>query len=182
MVIPIKVTGGQFDFNLFAIWAYNPTDREGRYITQVWKAINHYENLIKENPIILIGDFNSNTIWDYKKHRIGNHSLVVDYLKERNIFSTYHSHYNQIQGKELHPTLYMYRHKNKPYDIDYCFASAVFMERLESVEIGSHEQWSILSDHNPLITVFKDFVISLFQLLYSCQNFVHRLALREVTG
>ena len=31
MIIPIAVTGGQFAFNLFAIWADNPTDREGQH-------------------------------------------------------------------------------------------------------------------------------------------------------
>jgi exodeoxyribonuclease III len=80
MIIPIGVTGGDFDFNLFAVWAYNPDDRDGKYITQVWKAINHYGQLMRDKPCILIGDFNSNTIWDYKKHRLSNHSSVVEAL------------------------------------------------------------------------------------------------------
>jgi exodeoxyribonuclease-3 len=29
MIIPIEVTGGSFDFNLFAVWAYNPNDKDG---------------------------------------------------------------------------------------------------------------------------------------------------------
>jgi exodeoxyribonuclease III len=41
MIIPIAVTDGNFDFNIFLIWAYNPDDIDGRYITQVWKAIAH---------------------------------------------------------------------------------------------------------------------------------------------
>jgi exonuclease III len=156
MIIPIAVTGGNFDFNLFAVWAYNPNDRDGRYITQVWKAVNHYDKLIRDNPTIVIGDFNSNVIWDYKKHKLGNHSLVVEALEDKGIFSTYHSYHNQIQGKEKHPTLYMYRHKNKPYHIDYCFASSNFIDKLENVEIGTHEEWTKYSDHNPLIVTFKD--------------------------
>ncbi len=35
----MAVSGGRFDFTLFAIWANNPHDRDGQYITQVWKAI-----------------------------------------------------------------------------------------------------------------------------------------------
>src|ERR1700733_5893201 len=35
MIIPISVTGGKFDFNLFAIWANNPTDPDGQYVEQV---------------------------------------------------------------------------------------------------------------------------------------------------
>ena len=44
MIIPIEVTGGQIDFNLYAVWANNPNDYDGHYIEQVWKALNHYEN------------------------------------------------------------------------------------------------------------------------------------------
>ncbi len=155
-IIPIAVTGGEYDFNLFAIWAYNPNDKDGKYITQVWKAVNYYDQLIRENPTILIGDFNSNVIWDYKKHRLGNHSLVVKALEEQGVFSTYHKHYNQTAGKEQHATYYMYRHKDKPYHIDYCFASTDFINKLDGVEVGTHEQWTSLSDHSPLIVTFGD--------------------------
>lgn len=46
MIIPIAVMCGQFDFNLFAVWANNPADREGQYIEQVWKAIHYYDSLL----------------------------------------------------------------------------------------------------------------------------------------
>lgn len=61
-----------------------------------------------------------------------------------------------MQGKEEHPTLYMYRHKDKAYHIDYCFTSKKFIDKLENVEIGTHEQWTKYSDHNPVIVTFKD--------------------------
>jgi exonuclease III len=155
MIIPIEVTGGHFDFNLFLIWAYNPHDFDGRYITQVWKAINHYDELLTGKPTILIGDFNSNTIWDYKKHRLGSHTAVVKQLEDKDIFSTYHHHYRQTQGKEEHPTFYMYRHKDKPYHIDYCFASNDMMQKLQSVEVGEYDLWTKHSDHVPLIVTFE---------------------------
>jgi exodeoxyribonuclease-3 len=85
--------------------------------------------LIRDNPTILIGDFNSNTIWDYKKHRLSDHTSVVQALEEKGIFSTYHVHHKQIQGKEEHPTYFMYRHLNKPYHIDYCFASSNLIKK-----------------------------------------------------
>ena len=150
MIIPIAVTGGQFDFNLFAIWANNPTDRDGHYIEQVWKAVHHYDSLLTNTKTILIGDFNSNTIWD-RKHRVSNHSNVVKLLEDKGIFSTYHLHHKQTQGTEKHPTLYMYRHKDKPYHLDYCFVSADLAKRLRSVEIGEFDFWSKYSDHMPVI-------------------------------
>ena len=154
MIIPIAVTGGQFDFTLFAIWANNPADKDGHYITQVWKAITHYDKLLSGARTILAGDFNSNTIWDYKKHRLSNHSSVVKQLEDKGIFSTYHSHYKQKQGREEHPTLFMYRHKNKPYHIDYCFASKDLLDKVSSVEVGVFDDWIKHSDHTPLIINF----------------------------
>lgn len=156
MIIPIEVTGGHFDFNLFLIWAYNPDDKDGRYITQVWKAISHYDELLTNKPTMLIGDFNSNTIWDYKKHRLGSHSAVVKQLEDKGIISTYHLYHKQVQGREKHPTYYMYRHKDRPYHIDYCFVSTDMMEKLQSVEIGEYDFWTKYSDHVPLIVTFID--------------------------
>ena len=153
MIIPIAVTGGAVDFNLFAVWANNPDDPDGQYVTQVWKAIHHYDSLFTDKTTILAGDFNSNTIWD-KKRRPSNHSNVVKFLEKKDIFSTYHLYHKQEQGKEKHPTLYMYRHKDKPYHIDYCFASADLAAKIQSVEIGSHRRWTKYSDHVPVIVTF----------------------------
>jgi exodeoxyribonuclease-3 len=103
MIVPISVTGSGFDFNLFAVWAYNPNDPDGRYVEQVWKAIHHYGHLLSSKRTILAGDFNSNTIWD-RKRRAGNHSNVVKFLQEKEIYSAYHLHHQQTQGEEQHPT------------------------------------------------------------------------------
>ena len=154
MIIPIAVTGGSLDFILYAIWAYNPDDPDGTYVTQVWKAIRHYDVLLNNSPTILAGDFNSNTIWD-RPRREGNHTHVVKRLEEKGIYSSYHLHYKQSQGKEQHPTQYMYRHKDKPYHLDYCFVSADLADKLKSVEIGDHKFWTQYSDHVPVMVTFR---------------------------
>lgn len=152
-VLPILVTKKKFDFVLFAIWANNPTEKGSQYIGQIWKAIHFYENQLNRKTL-LIGDFNSNTIWD-KQHKEGSHSSVVKKLSEKGIQSVYHLFYNQEQGKEMHPTFFTYRHKDKPYHLDYCFASDYFINKLESVEVGTYEEWTAYSDHKPLIVTFK---------------------------
>jgi len=154
MIIPVSVTGGQFDFTLYAIWANNPDDPDGQYVEQVWKAINYYDKKLKSKQTILVGDFNSNTIWD-RKYREGNHSNVVKRLEEKGIFSCYHLHHKQIQGKEQHPTFYLYRHKDKPYHLDYCFASADMTDNIHDVEIGEYDFWKQYSDHVPVIITFN---------------------------
>jgi exonuclease III len=153
MIVPILVTGGKVDFNLFAIWANNPDDPDGQYVEQVWKALLHYDALLTQKPTILTGDFNSNTIWD-RKYRIGNHSHVVTRLAEKGIHSTYHEHHNQTQGQEQHPTFYLYKHENKPYHLDYCFASEDLAAKVASVEVGEHSFWAKYSDHVPVTVMF----------------------------
>jgi exonuclease III len=154
MIIPIAVTGGLFEFTLYAIWANNPNDPDGQYVEQVWKAIHHYDKKLKNKQTMLIGDFNSNTIWD-RKYREGNHSNVVKRLEKKGIFSCYHLYHKQEQGKEQHPTFYLYRHKDKPYHIDYCFASADMTQRIREVEIGEYDFWKQYSDHVPVIITFN---------------------------
>jgi len=153
MIIPVAVSGEKKDFILYAIWAYNPNDPDGTYVEQVWKAIVYYDQFISNKQTVLAGDFNSNTIWD-KKRRVSNHSNVVKRLEEKGVYSCYHLHHKQEQGKEKHPTYYLYRHIDKPYHIDYCFVSADMAKKIRSVEIGEYEYWSPYSDHVPVMVTF----------------------------
>ena len=79
---------------------------------------------------------------------------MVEALEAKGTFSTYHIHHKQVQGQEQHPTYFMYRHRNKPYHIDYCFASAAMIEQLHSVEIGEYDAWIKYSDHVPVMIKF----------------------------
>ncbi|HET9137583.1 MAG TPA: endonuclease/exonuclease/phosphatase family protein, partial [Candidatus Kapabacteria bacterium] len=139
---------------LLAIWANNPGDKDGQYIEQVWKALHYYDALLKRQNVLLVGDFNSNSIWD-KKYKMGNHSHVVNYLEKRKIFSCYHHHHQQEQGSEKHPTFYLYKHVDKPYHIDYCFASKKLLRSLTNVEVADYQAWKNYSDHVPIITTFN---------------------------
>jgi endonuclease/exonuclease/phosphatase family metal-dependent hydrolase len=148
-IIPLQLTSTTDSFTLFAVWAMNNKEnRIARYIGQVWFAINNYFNLL-DKPTIIIGDFNSNKIWDYKD-RVVSHSDVVDKLQEKEIRSVYHQLLDIEQGKELHPTFYMFRKNEKPYHIDYCFASQEIIKKIKSIEIGKYEDWISISDHMPL--------------------------------
>ena len=148
-IIPISVVSESNHFILFAIWANNREDKDNQYIEQVWNAILYYEHILSDENIILIWDFNSNKIWD-KKHRIWNHSDVVDKLLAKNIHSIYHTLHSQKHWEEFHPTFFLQRNLNKPYHIDYCFVSWNYYSKVSDFTIWNYDEWIWISDHMPL--------------------------------
>jgi exodeoxyribonuclease III len=154
-VIPIKVKG-PLDFNLFAIWAMNDLeDVKKRYIGQVYSAMTHYKALLNE-PTVVMGDFNWNVIWDAKSDYplYGTFTDVIKILENRKIRSVYHEYYNEDFGKETKPTLFMYHRQNRPYHVDYCFASSDLV--VSNVEVGNFNDWIGKSDHMPIIITFNN--------------------------
>jgi len=149
-ILPIDLIIGKKKVNLFGIWAMpHKTERAKNYVGQIWGAVNYYRKQLNEESI-WIGDFNSNAIWD-KKKRVGNHSDVVELLRQKEVISIYHSQHKVIHGEETHPTLFLLKNKQKPYHLDYCFASKSLIHEHTKIEIGDYEDWIKLSDHMPLI-------------------------------
>ena len=106
------------------------------------------------NDSILVGDFNSNKIWD-TKDRIANHTDVVDYLNKKGIVSLYHQQENEKQGEESKASFFMYRKLDKPYHIDYCFTSNNIINNGFEINFEDAQKWIDLSDHSPIIVEFK---------------------------
>ncbi len=149
-VLPLTLRQARKQYNLFVIWAMpHKTERKKDYVGQIHGAIHYYESLLDE-PSILIGDFNSNAIWD-KKRKNNNHSDVVRFLEAKKIRSIYHLKNNINHGLEPEPTLYLLKNKAKPYHMDYCFASQVLIKKVTTMTIGQHKDWIKLSDHMPLV-------------------------------
>ena len=152
-ILPLKVSNQKESFTFFAVWAMkNKVSSRTSYIGQVWFALNKYANLLNEKTI-LIGDFNSNQIWD-KLHAPGNHTALVNRLSENNIKSLYHTKYQENHGYETIPTFFMQKNKEKGYHIDYCFASEEIIKKGFDIEIGNYDSWYTVSDHVPLIVSF----------------------------
>lgn len=154
-IIPLIVEHKKRKFNLFGIWAMGDSKiRSERYVGQIWLAINHYNEQLND-PSILIGDFNSNQIWDTKK-RVGNHTDVVNKLQEHEIHSLYHLQNSIEHGQELDPTFFLYRDIKKPYHLDYCFCSNVLLKKGYNFKIGKVKDWLKLSDHLPIFINLND--------------------------
>lgn len=148
-IVPIRVSKDDQSFILMAVWTQAEKGSGSRYIQHLWNAVNHYSALLDED-IIIVGDLNSNVQWD-KDYRTGSHSEVVELLEQKNIHSLYHHFLGLPQGNEPDPTFYMYRHNDKPFHIDYCFANKSLLTENFNLEVGKHEDWCDLSDHVPLI-------------------------------
>ena len=132
-------------FDLVAVLACMPYIKE-YYVYQNINLKNYSENTI------LIGDFNSNSIWD-KKAEIRTHSRVVAELSEIGLQSVYHFFSQEPQGKETHPTFYLQRNPNRKFHIDHCFADC---KRVDAYRVLTDtEKWLKYSDHMPIVLEIK---------------------------
>jgi len=152
-VVPMRVSKGDMSFVLFAVWSQKPSSHSN-YGVRMWKALTSYSVLLSEEKIIIAGDFNSSSKWD-RKGRKSNHSNIVKALYEHGIKSAYHEHFAEEQGQESQATLFFTYNEEKPFHIDYCFASEWFCERLSTMSVGNPTEWLEDSDHMPLIMQFE---------------------------
>ena len=126
--------------DLLAVWACRP------YIEEYYAYQVNNQNYYKDN-MVLIGDFNSNTIWD-KKHSNRNHSIVVERLNKIGLVSAYHYRFNEKQGEEKTNTFFLYRHKDMGYHIDYAFVNEKY---IKDFKILDGDEWLNYSDHKPIV-------------------------------
>lgn len=134
--------------SLLAVWTLQANSPTFRYIGQVWKYLQQHRDFLRADQSALIGDLNSNSIWDVWD-RWWNHSDVVRELRDLGLESAYHHLRKEPQGGELSPTLYLQRNVNKPYHIDYAFVSRSLLAGA-TLDVGTRERWLALSDHMPL--------------------------------
>lgn len=125
--------------NLICVWACKPYIEE--YFIYQSININRYDS-----NTIIIGDFNSNSIWD-KKNSNRTHTAVVNELEKIRLRSIYHLKSCENQGQESEKTFYLYRNLEKGYHIDHCFA---FPDIVRDYKILSDTKWLNYSDHIPI--------------------------------
>lgn len=147
-VIPIQVTGPE-SFILFAIWTKDK--QRYRYVTAAIKGLQKYRSLFADSPVVVMGDLNTNLIWDSHHPEGENHSALMQMMDHLGLISSYHQFFGEAQGSESRPTHYLLWKRERPYHIDYCFIPRTWAARILRVEVGTYEEWQRYSDHRPLL-------------------------------
>lgn len=152
-VIPIAV-GGPRAFVLLAVWTLGGQPMP--YVRAAATAIDLYAELFGRGPVVMMGDFNSNAVWNPLHPADLNHEAMVARLHQLGLVSAYHHHRGVEHGREPEHTFYLYGHEDKPFHIDYCFLPAAWVHQLSEVVVGSYADWREHSDHRPLLADLRD--------------------------
>jgi exodeoxyribonuclease III len=143
-VVPL-IIDGKYSIHVLMVW----TQKSGEYVEELQNPLKKYQTFLLERPSVIIGDFNSNAIWD-KDHRFFNHSRMVTLFNEMfGLISAYHEKTKCCQGSERHPTLFHCYKPDRPFHIDYCFVPKGWT--ITDVTVGEYVDWISQSDHCPLI-------------------------------
>lgn len=103
----------------------------GNYIEDLFSLVllNRAE-LFKDDNGLIIGDFNSNAIWN-RKHIFRNHSDFNQLLAKYQYYSAYHLLNHVIFGEEQQFTFRMWRKEELGYHIDYAYGPLTCMRSFE---------------------------------------------------
>ena len=147
-VIPLEIKGPE-DFTLIAVWSWVEKMNYSEYVGRVRTALDENPKWFDGGPVVIAGDFNSNCVWDHIT--TGGHAALVKEINDRGLVSSYHVHYDEVQGLETRPTFHMNRKAHLPFHIDYVFIPEKWIKRISRLSVGEHAEWSSHSDHCPII-------------------------------
>jgi exonuclease III len=146
-IVPVQISG-PMDFLLIAVWTQRVGNRhESNYIGQLYQALSEHPEWFGKQPVVVCGDWNSNSIWD--SQRRNNHSTVVTLLERCGLVSAYHKHFGEAQGKETQSTHYFWHKRERGFHIDHMFVPENWT--IQSVTLGDFDTWATRSDHVPVI-------------------------------
>lgn len=147
LFLPARVAEG---LTILGVWTQNAKPVSTGYIGQFWRYFEANKFRVGSDAM-LIGDFNSNQIWD-RARQTGNHSQCVAALDQIDMLSLYHHRMNEPHGSESVATFYMNRKPDRPFHIDYAFLYRDLVENAAcQLGIGDAKTWLGVSDHLPLI-------------------------------
>ncbi|WP_283679242.1 endonuclease/exonuclease/phosphatase family protein [Lentilactobacillus sp. Marseille-Q4993] len=126
-------------FRVLNIWTHS------KYIEDLYSLTKlNQKELFRDDNLLMMGDFNSNAIWD-GKHTFRSQTDFNNLAESYGYRSAYHESNHEKFGEETEDTFRLYRHKDKPFYIDYAFA-----KKSRIVEAKVIHNLDELSDHSAL--------------------------------
>ncbi|WP_223252959.1 endonuclease/exonuclease/phosphatase family protein [Arthrobacter sp. AFG7.2] len=138
--IPFSVDG----LNVIGLWSH-VRDKDLKYVRVTHGIIDRHASFLSSAPSLIIGDFNSNTVWD-QEHPGRNHSMLVTKLEALGLQSVYHRSQGLPHGEEIIKTYFHTKKLRFGHHIDYAFLGGK-----SASMAGRPEDWLTYSDHMPLI-------------------------------
>lgn len=140
--------------SILGIWAM---PREGSYVRAVIEGLDELLPRIDTDDVIVAGDFNASPVLDRADSKQPKFDQITGRLHGQGLESLWHTNTGQDFGSEDTPTLYHLWKRERPFHIDFVFASRNLAGRLKSMTIGSFEDWCTRdSDHAPLVAEFRE--------------------------
>jgi exonuclease III len=93
-------------------------------------------------------------VGEHPSIRTKGHSRIVSALADLGLVSAYHAFHHVDQGHETHATYHHLFKAGQSWHIDFCFVPASWVDRLAGVEVIDGDDWTIRSDHLPLMSLF----------------------------
>lgn len=148
-VLAVKGSRAGTAVTLAGVWTLQA---EGSYVRPVITALDELAGHLS-GDVILAGDFNANPVFRGKP-RFDEARLR---LLDRGLESLWHEQSGEVHGAEVTPTLYWTWNRDRPFHVDYVFATPGLRTRCRELRIGSFEDWveAKISDHVPLIADFE---------------------------
>lgn len=137
------------DLCILAAWPTKTSNNKGKSYPQIaMEIIKDYMPYITDKKVLICGDFNCYVGQSGENRSKYSIKLIVDLLNRNNIYSLYHSIYNESLGRETRATFYFRFNVLSPFFIDYAFSNFA----VKSFEIAEWDK--SMSDHCALITQF----------------------------
>jgi len=133
-------------FTVLGIWARGPG-----YAEDVLRTLDAHANVIRSQPTMLMGDFNSGTKMAGHKTLTRNHQSILDRCTELGLASAYHLFNETGHARELHATYFHQFKRSSPWHIDFCFVPHTWRHRTREVVVLDGRKWAKRSDHRPLL-------------------------------
>lgn len=118
--IPFTVDG----MNIIGLWAH-VRDKDLKYVRVTHEVVDQHAAFLESGPSLLVGDFNSNTVWD-SAHPGRNHSMLVDKLHGLGLHSVHHNTERLAHGAETTKTYFHTKKLHFGHHIDYAFLGGGF--------------------------------------------------------